>query len=256
MNRGTLQYLEIHIVDHCNLNCKGCSHFSPLSPPKFIDVKEFEEDLHQLKNHIIEINQLRLMGGEPLLHPNLVEFLTIARKIYPNNNISLVSNGILIPSLKKNVLKTLNKLNIRVDLTIYPTKKQNLEEYLTILNNFGVASEIVKTDMFYQHISLNNSRDKNISFKDCRSHFYCPALKQGKLYQCSGLAYIHLLFKHFNIKSRHLPEGLNIYNSKIDFNEIIKFINTPDSSCENCFYGSNSYKWEISKKEMSEWIIN
>ena len=26
----TLPYLEVNVVDGCNLNCKGCSHFSPL----------------------------------------------------------------------------------------------------------------------------------------------------------------------------------------------------------------------------------
>ena len=34
--------LEIHVVDHCNLNCAGCNHFTPLAKPFFIEVKDFE----------------------------------------------------------------------------------------------------------------------------------------------------------------------------------------------------------------------
>ena len=28
-----IEYLEHHIVDHCNLKCAGCSHFSCLADP-------------------------------------------------------------------------------------------------------------------------------------------------------------------------------------------------------------------------------
>jgi len=34
--------LEMHIVDHCNLNCAGCNHFCPLAEPFYISLKEFQ----------------------------------------------------------------------------------------------------------------------------------------------------------------------------------------------------------------------
>ena len=30
--------LEVHVVNHCNLNCAGCNHFAPLADPWYIDV--------------------------------------------------------------------------------------------------------------------------------------------------------------------------------------------------------------------------
>lgn len=30
-----MNYIETHIVDHCNLKCRGCSHFSGLAEPSF-----------------------------------------------------------------------------------------------------------------------------------------------------------------------------------------------------------------------------
>lgn len=45
-----LPYLEFHVADHCNLNCKGCVHFSPLVPrEKFADYETVRQDLLQLK---------------------------------------------------------------------------------------------------------------------------------------------------------------------------------------------------------------
>ena len=32
----------VDIVDHCNLNCKGCGHFSPLASKSFLDIETFE----------------------------------------------------------------------------------------------------------------------------------------------------------------------------------------------------------------------
>ena len=37
--KSTGLMFEVHLVDHCNLNCKGCSHFSPVSEKKFVDVE-------------------------------------------------------------------------------------------------------------------------------------------------------------------------------------------------------------------------
>ena len=34
----------VDIVDHCNLNCKGCGHFSPLASESFLDIETFEND--------------------------------------------------------------------------------------------------------------------------------------------------------------------------------------------------------------------
>ena len=38
----------VDIVDHCNLNCKCCGHFSPLAPKGFLDINTFERDLKRL----------------------------------------------------------------------------------------------------------------------------------------------------------------------------------------------------------------
>ncbi len=46
--KNVLPKLETHLVDHCNLNCKGCSHFSPLSSPNFADYNQFTKDLTRL----------------------------------------------------------------------------------------------------------------------------------------------------------------------------------------------------------------
>ena len=44
----TLRYVEYHLVEHCNLSCQRCGHFSPLAKPGFSDPEAFARDLRQL----------------------------------------------------------------------------------------------------------------------------------------------------------------------------------------------------------------
>ena len=106
-----INYIETHLVDHCNLKCKGCSHFSGLAPEQFISVDSFYNQMERL-SQITNIRTLRLMGGEPLLHPKMVDFFVVARSFFPDSEIVLVSNGILLNTLSDEQIHLLNENNI------------------------------------------------------------------------------------------------------------------------------------------------
>lgn len=255
MKNSFLKYLEIHLVDHCNLNCKGCGHFSPLSPPSFLSIIEFEDNLKQLKKHIKTIEQLRLMGGEPLLHPDYVSFFKIARKIYKDSRLSLVTNGILLPKISRAILKKLKKLNVEIQISSYSELYQNMEEYIEILEQAGLKFEIEGKTEFYKHLDLNNTHSKHDAIRNCRSKNYCPALKNGNIYQCSGLANFEIFKNYYDLTSFPVVSGYDIYNDDVNYESIIDFINTPNSMCSHCFYGKVSFPWETSKRNISEWLI-
>jgi sulfatase maturation enzyme AslB (radical SAM superfamily) len=40
---------QIHITDHCNLNCKYCGHYSPVANKKFLDPAVFEKYLQRIQ---------------------------------------------------------------------------------------------------------------------------------------------------------------------------------------------------------------
>ena len=108
----TLDYLETHVVDHCNLNCKGCSHFCNLAEEKFIDVESIRKDFVQLSKVYKNIKVIRLMGGEPLLHPEINEIMKSVRASFPYSQIKLATNGLLLPKMKEHFWKTCRDNNI------------------------------------------------------------------------------------------------------------------------------------------------
>lgn len=77
-----IQY-EVHLADHCNLNCQMCDHFSPLANENFLSPDHYASDVERLSelfDH--DANYIRLLGGEPLLHPQVVRFLKFQGSIF------------------------------------------------------------------------------------------------------------------------------------------------------------------------------
>ena len=99
--------IYIEITNNCNLNCSFCS---PVKKTKrFMTISEFE---HILKEVELKTNYIYLhVKGEPLLHPNLIDFLKLAEKY--NLKVNLTTNGTLFPILvdKLKVCKALHKIN-------------------------------------------------------------------------------------------------------------------------------------------------
>ena len=119
----------VDIVDHCNLNCKGCGHFSPLAPKSFLDIETFETDLRRL-NVLLngEIFCLELMGGEALLHPQLEDFLRITAK-YVSGEKNLCTNGVLLSTLPNRIYQLCAQTGITICVTMYPIDIDWVEIY-------------------------------------------------------------------------------------------------------------------------------
>lgn len=109
-DKDILDYLEVDIVDHCNLNCSGCTHFCPLVGENYMDVEHFKKDLTQLKTFFSHIKQFRILGGEPLLHKDVAKFVQYSREILPNSDIRIVTNGLLLSKMPDDFLMQLKNI--------------------------------------------------------------------------------------------------------------------------------------------------
>jgi sulfatase maturation enzyme AslB (radical SAM superfamily) len=76
---------EVNVADHCNLNCRGCEHFSPLAKESYINIDSYTRDCARLSELTGgRIDTIHLMGGEPLLYPRLLEIFSITRQAFPS----------------------------------------------------------------------------------------------------------------------------------------------------------------------------
>ena len=113
--------IEYHLVDSCNLKCAGCSHYSSLLDKlTYPTLEEIIADLTLLKNKIGDnLTTLRLLGGEPLLHPQICECLTAIRNIFPISHIVIVTNGILLKKMSEEFYNICRSSHIEIDITDY-----------------------------------------------------------------------------------------------------------------------------------------
>lgn len=77
--RARTEKITIAITAHCNLRCQGCKYgrdFMPGAQLPLQTVRELLEDAAAAK-----VPAVRLYGGEPLLHPDVVEMVQIANDL-------------------------------------------------------------------------------------------------------------------------------------------------------------------------------
>ncbi|MBP7654002.1 radical SAM protein [Candidatus Dependentiae bacterium] len=83
---GTPTWAYVAITDNCNHNCPWCYNKHD-NPKKDMSITDFKKILKKFKK--IGIYQITLTGGEPLLHPQLKNFIKAAQ----NFNIHIATNG-------------------------------------------------------------------------------------------------------------------------------------------------------------------
>ena len=247
-----IEYFETHIEDACNLRCRGCSHFSGLvkkSRPK--DIGEFEREFKRIAE-IEEVGTIRIMGGEPLLNPNFMDYLHIARRYFPYSNIVLVTNGILVDRLLPH-RASLVDLHIRTTVSNYHIDIQDFSK----ISQLPYVDSCEKGDLYNISFDLDGNRNKERAFANCDLHqhrwFF---LRNGKFYPCCVAGCIKDFWEHFGLDFGFDQEdlGIDIYEHTAE--EIEEFLNRPIELCRFCDTekrGQTYAPFSKSKGEIDEW---
>ncbi|RJP85048.1 MAG: 4Fe-4S cluster-binding domain-containing protein [Desulfobacteraceae bacterium] len=247
--------LETHLVDHCNLNCKGCSHFAPLVKGKvFADVEIFNRDMERLKQLFGNIFEIRLMGGEPLLHPGLFSFVDIARKAFPNARIAIFTNGILLSGMNDTFWKTCAEKKILVKISYYPIDLK-LPGIIQKAKENNVRIKLpAQIKHFFKHLNIDGNSDPDASFRNCRLMFKTPQLRDGKIYPCFFPAYAHIFNNYFDRPIDVTDNDfVNIFETN-DPTDILNLLDRPVPMCRWCLTRRKFEKWDLSRQDIHEWI--
>jgi len=89
----SLSRVEIHLTYKCDLNCpycnRGCFSHIEFAPDMTLDcMNKFLEEVQTLN---FPLKEIVIIGGEPLLNPNCIELIKLAREFTPN--VILFSNN-------------------------------------------------------------------------------------------------------------------------------------------------------------------
>ena len=259
--------VEVNVVDHCNLNCQMCDHFSPLASPWFLDLDSFESGCKRLSELFGgTMGYIALLGGEPLLHKELPTIIRIARKYFPNTHLGIYTNGLLLKHWEKNEAENLwevcNENNVGINITVYPIAI-DIEEITSLSKQYHVKCSVFSDvgNKEYKGIKMSvhnpfdlNGNVKKYEFICCYQFNECFVLREGKIYLCAPSAY-HTIFNNYFKQS--LPESpmdyIDIYKAK-SWQEITEFSARRSPFCDYCkIFDRKKQPWAQSKKNISEY---
>ncbi|MCH5172284.1 MAG: radical SAM protein [Erysipelotrichales bacterium] len=249
--------LDIHISEHCNLNCISCTNFSPLAHPKFADLKELDNNLKYLSKFQKSFGVLQLMGGEPLLNPNIIDIIKISRKYFSKTSIKILTNGILLKSMKDDFWRACREYDINISVTIYPINI-NVMEIEKICDNNKVRFEIfaIRTGekAFYAYkVNPNGGQKVFMKFIKCQSSG-CMQIVENKIFACPISADIKHLNSAFGYDFKQKRRDyVRIDKMKTAFQ--LRWLRARSKPfCYYCELRGNSFPWRKSEKKEEEWV--
>lgn len=251
---------EVDVVSHCNLNCKCCSQFSCIAEEEYIDIHKMENDFKRLGELFDgEAKRIYLIGGEPLLHPQITTCMEIARRYFHKGEISVFTNGLLLLKCGEAFWRECRKSDISIIITKYPIsldyqKIMNKAEEEGIRFSFFGTSEDFKY-MTNLALDIQGKQDVEKNFVSCAEANNCIKLRDGKLFTCTRPAAIYR-FNRFFGKNLELSDedSIDIYKERTR-EEILKKLAAPIPFCRYCniFGERKASEWGQTERKIEEW---
>lgn len=180
-----LNYIEIPITTKCSLRCRECANLIQYyDQGEFFDYKKIINDIYRLCQTVKGIERLRILGGEPLLHPQLKEILLGILQNDNVKNIQIVTNGTML--FAEDILKVLRDKRISVDISNYGKISWNYSNLIRQLRNNRIK--------FYSDKNLEWTPQGDFSYRErthvelerilriCRSD--CISVLEGNIHLC------------------------------------------------------------------------
>ena len=259
----SLHAVDIHLTEHCNLNCASCTHFSNIAEKEFVNIKSFEKDLNRLSELTDkDVNTIFLVGGEPLLHPEVIQLIDLARKYFNRTTrISLITNGILLSKQSPEFWECAKRNGLIIMISHYPIKLDiNKIKELSVQYSITVGYEErleyfrdpVPKPMCKRTYDLDGNGDITENFNVCNLSNNCITLKNGRLYPCILAPHSEHFFNKFGFLKKSAKDSINIHKAN-NVEELINFVSKPIPFCRFCGKKENNLEWKQSKGEISEW---
>lgn len=145
----TLNWILIPVNTICNLRCKDCNSFTPYHKnPRNFDTQLLKQDIDKIFEIFSDspLERLDYVGGEPLLHPDLVELIEYAMNGHGGKafqSLHLVTNGVL--PIPEDVIKVSQKYSVYILVDDYgPELSKSAHSNCELLEKAGIPHRMNK----------------------------------------------------------------------------------------------------------------
>lgn len=232
-----LNYIEMPITTKCSLRCRECANLIQYyDNGEFLDYKRLINDTHKLCQVAKGINTLRILGGEPLLHPYLKEIIEGILKNKNIENIQIVTNGTML--FKDDMLRSLRNKRVSVAISNYGKLSRNYNSLIEQLSDNGIKFWNRKTMEWTPQgdCSYRNKSQKELEriLKECRSD--CISILDGNIHLCPRSSHGHDL-KIFNADANDYVDLRKHKSRRLLKKDLFKLLNRKSiAACNYCDY--------------------
>lgn len=237
-------HLDLNIVEHCNFHCTACSHASPLHKPWSMGLEEAEQDILALKP-FLKVRNVNIVGGEPTLHPQLVEIMRLLKRIRLDEATHVITNGSLLPRMTEEFWKELEFLKVSIYGRLDPAIPLMVEEKSKELG-FGIEMTEFK-EFFLQLEAIPDGS----SFHDCPWKTDCYTVHRGYFYLCPQTTFFPGTLMGL---PKHV-DGLPLKGLTEDKLHDFMHRTEPFNACRTCRGYTKKVPWSETKGR-EEWVKN
>lgn len=240
------------IAYSCNVSCRGCISVSDINREGIEPLANIDSWIRHWSQYL-EPKVVAVFGGEPLLHPNVLEVCRLIRTHWPACRIRLITNGYLFDnffpgawfdfepmeiqvsihradheSLINQHIKRI--LSYRTDWTMQQHGGHTHKQLEWISGQFSIYKSVFKD--FVQPYNMVNGHMQGYDSDPVQAHAICgspatPILYKGALYKCPPVANLMDL----------TGKDIHGYRPVIDdtgLSEFVQGIGCPESVCAWC----------------------
>lgn len=243
LNKPRMKQFDVNLVDHCNMKCKGCLRFSNLvTEPKYADFTKMIQDWKRIKELFWGVERIKLMGGEPMLSPDLCKYVKAAREIFPDADIMITTNGLLINEGCEELFDTMKRNNSFFDISLYEPMSKRIKEVEDLLIKKGVWYVINDSKAnFYKVMSKTPDYNPDKMYEMCVAK-NCHHLRNGMISVCSRPQYVHIVNERYGTSIPTDAGVWDIYNLGMDAWELDDKLSSSFEACKYCA-PPVSYEW-------------
>jgi len=260
MTKPVLPFVETMITQACNISCSGCTNYSDLVHSGYLTWQQGRAELLPWLDRV-DIPDFGILGGEPLMNPDVRNWITGLRELMPQSQLRFTTNGLLldqnidIVDLLADVGNCVFKITVHVNNskledTIQhimsrfewePVTEYGIARYKTKNNfRFQINRPAQFTKSFvgtYRNMQPHSNTPAD-AFEICNQQS-CPLLFNGKLYKCSTSGLLSPVLERFGWPNRdswqpYLQSGVAVDCSDSELQQFLNNFGKPHAICSMC----------------------
>ncbi len=163
---GKPQFVALEVTNVCNLCCPNCPNEDMQRKRGFMELETYKKVIDEAV--ILGVNEVCITGGEPILHPQLIDQVTYA-KTHGIKSLTIITNAqLLTPLLSEKLIQVgLDALDVSIDAATPETYSKmrppgnlrtvegNLETLIKLKSEAGTSKPRVTVKLIKEPMNAN-----------------------------------------------------------------------------------------------------